>query len=185
MDWQLDGRISLEKDKSQDDKEQSADARVLTRRLRLYNPQNAFLELYIVLLSKTSKIRSSPTFLGREIGRSHADVARMRQWIDNCENQYGTLCQSLYDPSLFEPIPDSQGILRFLDLDQKCLVTATPEMKYATLSYIWGGQLPLKLERNSLHSLSQKGALDSFSARFSRTIQHALILLKRLGYRYF
>jgi hypothetical protein len=52
MDWQLDGRISLEKDKSQDDKEQSADARVLTRRLRLFNPQNAFPELYIVLLSK-------------------------------------------------------------------------------------------------------------------------------------
>jgi hypothetical protein len=57
-------------------------------------------------------------------------------------------------------------------------------MKYATLSYIWGSQPPFRLELNSLHSLSQKGALDSYLARFSRTIQHAIILLKRLGYRY-
>ena len=154
MDWQLDGRISREKDKSQDDKEQPAEARVLTRRLRLFNPQNAFPELCIVLLSKHNENRPSPTFLGRKIGRSHADVARMRQWIDTCENHHGTLCQSLDDSSLFDPISGSQGILRFLDLDQKCLVTATPEMKHATLSYIWGGQLPFRLVRNSLHSLS-------------------------------
>jgi hypothetical protein len=99
MDWQLDSRVSLEKDKSQDDKKQSAEVRVLTRRLRLFNPQNAFPELYIVLHSKKSENRPSPTFLGRKIGRYHADVARTRQWIDTCENHYGTLCQSLYDPS--------------------------------------------------------------------------------------
>jgi hypothetical protein len=109
---------------------------------------------------KKSENRPSPTFLGRKIGRYHADVARMRQWIDTCENHHGTLCQSLYDPSLFDPTSDSQGILRFFDLDQKCLVTATPEMKYATLSYIWGSQLRFRLERNSRHSLSQKGALE-------------------------
>jgi hypothetical protein len=184
MDWQLDGRISLEKDKSQDDKEQSAEARVLTRRLQLFNPQNAFPELYIVLFSKDSENRPSPTFLGRKIGRYHADVARMRQWIDTCENHHGTLCQSLDDSSLFDPISGSQGILRFLDLDQNRLVTATPEMKYATLSYIWGGDISYKLQRDSVHSLSSKGASERFLDHFPRTIQHAILLLKRLGYRY-
>ncbi len=86
--------------------------------------------------------------------------------------------------SLFDPVSVLHGILRFVDVDQSRLVVATSDMKYVTLSYIWGVGLLHLLRGLSLDRFSSKEGFASVLQRLPRTIYQSIELVNRLGYRY-
>ncbi|KAH7078130.1 heterokaryon incompatibility protein-domain-containing protein [Paraphoma chrysanthemicola] len=88
---------------------------------------------------------------------SRLNYARLKVWLQNCERNHGTHCNAQSQPI--------KG-MRLIDCDHMTIVAAEPSWNWVALSYVWGG------------------ADTSEFPRTPQTITDAMIVTRKLGYRY-
>ncbi|KAJ3507832.1 hypothetical protein NLJ89_g6081 [Agrocybe chaxingu] len=110
--------------------------------------------------------------------------ALMRKWLQLCETHHAETCS----PVLVLRTPNNTSgleLLRVIDVQDHCIVEATPDTRYIALSYVWGAVIPeVRLLKDSIATLSAKGGLLAVRDRLPRTIIDAIYLVGVLGERY-
>lgn len=99
---------------------------------------------------------------------------KLRRWLSSCSQEdHGHIAQ-----------PSAQRYLDtwLIDVEDRCLKPMTQDSEYAALSYVWGGDQPVLLQRNTL-ALQQTGAFDNATA-CSQTIRDAMQVCHNVGIRY-
>ncbi|KAL2070009.1 hypothetical protein VTL71DRAFT_14689 [Oculimacula yallundae] len=126
-------------------------------------------------------VRYSPCYqLGRVCDPHKLDYSVLKSWIACCEESHGHHCS-------VSPIADCLGPthpVKYIDLEQSCLVDFPETPKYAALSYVWGGADTLMTTKNNLEELSQPGAFVIRTDQIPKTIQDAMALTRAMGVRY-
>jgi hypothetical protein len=72
----------------------------------------------------------------------------------------------------------------FIDIPGKRLLSATTEVEYAALSYVWGEARQVLLDQEKRSILFALGGLNSFASALPRTIADAIELCESVGYEY-
>lgn len=117
------------------------------------------------------------------------DVETVRTWLRCCGSWHGGECshwakQQQQDVkgegvvAMFEPF------IRLIDLEEKCLVERGDLVQYVALSYVWGRVKVFKTLEVDIDNLKIPGGVEKRWSEFPRSIQDAMTLAKRLGYRY-
>lgn len=148
--------------------------------MRIYNMNASFSEFYIIpVYDHADKITSSG-FLGRLVEERQADPSRPQEWLKTCEDHHGSICQSLYHQH--NPSEQPGAKIRLIDVNQMCLVKATMEAKFITLSHVWGAVPFLRLLRKNYLALHEIQEL--LFKELPRTFQDVIQFVRQLGYHY-
>ncbi|PMD31096.1 HET-domain-containing protein [Hyaloscypha variabilis F] len=114
-----------------------------------------------LLVSEPAGIKGTIKFI-----RENLDVAsfdRIKKWIDLCRNSHTKVC-SIKEQSTVTGI-------KLIDCDTN-IISPGSEHHYVALSYVWG------------HVLEKSEDPERLPTRLPDTIKDAIIVTKRLGYRY-
>ncbi|KAK8099624.1 HET-domain-containing protein [Apiospora kogelbergensis] len=115
--------------------------------------------------------------LGRQLDAQFIDIELLTHWKKTCTEHHGNKC--------LEKMTILAHPLSFLiDTQQMCLVPATPDMAYVTLSYVWGQVRMLKTTQENVADLQKPDALQKLGSQVPRTIRDAIGLVPLLGERY-
>jgi Heterokaryon incompatibility protein (HET) len=101
------------------------------------------------------------------------------RWLRTCEDSHER-CGARTWHSLLEPL----SRLRFIDVDDECLVESSGEERFIALSYVWGQTPMFKTTLEHKSHLHSNGGLRKFSHEVSRTVRDAIQVTKALGERY-
>jgi hypothetical protein len=104
------------------------------------------------------------------------DYALLRQWKDNCICLHGKKCGS---PHRVRELPSP---LRLIDVHKRCIVETIHDVKWLTLSYVWGIGKDMSLQLHNLAEFKQPGFLDQ--AGVPRTLLDAMEVTRELGETY-
>ncbi|KAK5663275.1 hypothetical protein OQA88_3702 [Cercophora sp. LCS_1] len=132
-------------------------------------------------------------FLGRELHDHTEKQDLIKSWLDTCVTEHGQECRythgteaefrSLVDESYF-------GVIDVVDMQLKSLPLGSdgkPE-PFVTLSYVWGQENPddepYVTDRVNIMTRIGRGGLEGTFNKLPRTLQDAIKLVARLGYRY-
>ncbi|XHF98560.1 hypothetical protein AWENTII_002109 [Aspergillus wentii] len=131
-------------------------------------------------------------FLGRGFGDRKEKQALIKSWIDLCLKDHGEVCcdnhgthrefKKLIGETYF-------GVIDVADMQLKSLPVkdGTPE-PYIALSYVWGRKAqeepPYVTTRLNVMTHILHGGIETAWDKLPRTIQDAILLVSRLGYRY-
>lgn len=110
---------------------------------------------------------SRDTFPGRKWTNSRfvepmVDMSMVRKALDYCLRDHHSVCQVKPAPGL--------DVISLIDVHQRKIVPYQADRKYAALSYVWGGVMPIK------------GALET--RKLPQTLEDALMVTKELGLQY-
>lgn len=118
-----------------------------------------------------------------KVDSPHIDVARLRTWLDICDESHHGRCHNLPGWQAVDPLKE----LLLIDVEQGCLVQRPGTTKYFALSYLWG-YIPdiLETKISNVEDLKQKGAFTSKSSIFPipQTIRDSITLVRTLGERF-
>ncbi|KAI0909259.1 HET-domain-containing protein [Ustulina deusta] len=103
------------------------------------------------------------------------DFKRVRAWMDKCKEDHGEHCirprrPAHSDKSVQDSYPEL-GLLRFIDVQDQCVVETLDIYPYVALSYVWGSAVNLR-------------ALERHKGLIPRTISDAMALAQKIGERY-
>ena len=131
---------------------------------------------------------SNPSFLARKVATPQLDLCQVQRWLSLCESHHGSLCDGNHKLRSF------RDKLRFIDIELNNLVSVDSmtelekeNIRYVTLSYVWGKNILFRTLLNNEVELHQPGSLNQHSPetpRLSRTIRDGILLAKSLGFRY-
>ena len=113
-----------------------------------YKQKNVVLLLFSICGDKNSQIQEHLD----KIRPRTFDVGELESWLNRCNNghrQYSTRDDLLALPS---------GS-RLIDVKRGCIITAKSDPIYCALSYVWGGENQLTLNKQNLTRLEKEGAL--------------------------
>lgn len=115
---------------------------------------------------------------GELIDPSRIAIEKVKTWISVCDQHE---CR----PSLNEltRMPE----LLVIDVIEECITTFSPSKPncgYFALSYVWGSGKAFLLTQKNYSVLRSKGSLRQFWDRIPLTIRDAMVLTKRLDFRY-
>lgn len=79
---------------------------------------------------------------------------------------------------------NSSRNLRFIDVEQHCIVVGPWHTLYVALSYVWGGACQFRLLKANKADLATPGFLLNVINLVPKTIQDTIDLVHRLGSRY-
>ncbi|KAF9561790.1 HET-domain-containing protein [Agrocybe pediades] len=138
---------------------------------------------YIAFLNAATT--STPLGSARQV-EAQVNPALVARWLDLCEKNHGKMCSPRPGPLLTPENQIGLATFRVVDVIDLCLVDATPETRYITLSYVWGdGFEPgIKLTRANADSLYEKGAFRVNEGKLPVTIKHAMEMVRKMGQRY-
>ncbi|KAH8801433.1 heterokaryon incompatibility protein-domain-containing protein [Xylogone sp. PMI_703] len=109
------------------------------------------------------------------------DLRWVQRWMDICKTDHGIACESA-DISSKHTLKK----IRFVDVEQMCIVTLEDsylsDQQYIALSYVWGGEQKLKLERKNKDDMAKPNVLAT--KHLPQTIEDAVLLTKSLKFRY-
>lgn len=112
------------------------------------------------------------------------NVPRLQSWLNTCVNSHGISCNQ----SVVTGLRRSINTIMLIDVEMNCLITASVGVKYAALSYVWGGPgvVMLQTSKNNLASLLRPGSLSTDSALGSvpKTVRDAMSLVRALKVKY-
>ena len=91
--------------------------------------------------------------LGRVCDPERLDYSMLKKWIACCEESHDFCTASALSTHLGPTTP-----VKYIDLEQSCLVAFSTAPRYAALSYVWGRVPTLMTMQNNLEELSQPGA---------------------------
>ena len=117
--------------------------------------------------------------LGRVCDPERLDYYMLKKWIACCEESHDFCTASALSTHLGPTTP-----VKYIDLEQSCLVAFSTAPRYAALSYVWGRVPTLMTMQNNLEELSQPGAFTKKPDQIPRTIRDAMFLTRELGIRY-
>ncbi|KAF9884823.1 hypothetical protein FE257_001239 [Aspergillus nanangensis] len=195
LTWELHGREPLRKGDGFINK---------TRRIRLNwneKPGNQ-QEVYLMLVAPqdplrpnsdaSAKYQKNNHFLGRGFGDQKEKQALIKSWIDLCVEGH-ELCRDNHGTkeAFMDLIKETYfGVIDVADMQLKSLpmgANRTPE-PYVALSYVWGRKAqhdpPYMTTRRTVMTHILHGGLETAWERLPRTIQDAMLIVSRLGYRY-
>lgn len=111
---------------------------------------------------------------------SKIDVNVVRRWISSCCHHHQDKCNS----AMWQNIHD----LRMIDILEGCVVSIAHKIDYCALSYCWGHENRVrprfKLTSKTISYLEQPGVLGKLASKLPQTVQDAMTITERLGYRY-
>ncbi|KAF6838242.1 heterokaryon incompatibility protein [Colletotrichum plurivorum] len=114
--------------------------------------------------------------LGRPLDRDFVDPELLKQWQSTCSKHQSTCFERLTTLSC--------PLTYLIDTERECLVSATPDMAYAVLSYVWGGITMLETTRANLDIFLEPGALRRLEHDIPATVRDSIKLVPLLGERY-
>lgn len=92
----------------------------------------------IQVRSTSSLIREpGTTFHGRILDPYRANIQLAREWIDECKQGHGDLCERASRGDDVVPVGLAPRNLRVINVNSMCLVWLPAEAKYVALSYCW------------------------------------------------
>ncbi|KAG6330062.1 hypothetical protein ID866_9026, partial [Astraeus odoratus] len=147
---------------------------------RTLEASNADLLPQIQLLDEDShKFRRTRDLHGRRMADT-VDVELVKRWIQLCEREHGSACESVWWKDDDGGLPD---FVRMVDVQQMALVTASPGCRYVALSYVWGGPgYEYWTTMGNVNARSCPGGMSN--CVLPMTIRDAIHLVQRLGERY-
>ncbi|PMD38763.1 HET-domain-containing protein [Hyaloscypha variabilis F] len=108
------------------------------------------------------------------------DLSLLMKWNDWCQQHHGDDCEHpLNQYRLAESTPTW-----LIDVQNRCLIPGTPDMRYVTLSYKWGETERPRLEKTSLPELQKPNSLAQMGHQIPETIRNAIDLARLLGEDY-
>ncbi|KAH7346850.1 heterokaryon incompatibility protein-domain-containing protein [Rhexocercosporidium sp. MPI-PUGE-AT-0058] len=117
--------------------------------------------------------------VGRFCDPAKIDYSIIKKWIACCEETH-EICSAIPLSATLGPMTP----IKYIDLEQSCLVAFSEAPRYVALSYVWGRVPTLMTMRNNLEELSQPGAFTGKMNQIPQTIQDAMSLTMALGIRY-
>ena len=140
----------------------------------------------------TSRWERETHFLGREFGDQKEKQALIKSWLDLCVQEHSEECRDRHGTEMEfkELIKETYfGVIDVADMQLKALPIrkGMPEL-YVALSYVWGRKAhdepPYVTTRANVMTHILHGGLETAWDKLPRTIQDAILLVSRLGYRY-
>ena len=126
--------------------------------------------------NKTCQSHRDGLFRARHLNPHQINMDLVSRWLSLCKE-----CHDGCKPNALDTLPSFR--FRVVDVLKGCVVDAPPDCEYVALSYVWGNVNQLRLTSNTLHALSQDGALHGrFQA--ATTIQDAIELCRSMGIQY-
>lgn len=112
---------------------------------------------------------------------TYFDSQLARQWITRCQNLHGEGCCPKNKVSL----PGLHSIL-LIDVEDWCIVKATPEARYVALSYCWGQTAAVCALKDNIAALKTPGSLSpaTTSYKLPPTVMDAMVFTREVGERY-
>lgn len=198
LTWEIDGREAAEDHQHVN----------LTRRLRVRWTEiaGATQDVYLVLVAPKSprQINSdayaafgkNTHFLGRGLIEPNEKQSLIKSWIDLCVKGHGkdtSDCHTTHGSAA-----DFKGLIKgthfgVIDVVDMCLKELPLDSKgnperYVALSYVWGKRPPgeevYKTVMSNVLLHIRHGGIEKMWNQLPRTIQHAILLVSRLGERY-
>jgi hypothetical protein len=176
-----------------------------TRRIRLTWIEKAGYtqDIYLILVAQedhlqrpsdaTAKSTQMANGLGRELGHQKENHALIKSWLDHCIIEHnGECCNSHGADNEFEELIEETyfGVIDVVDMQLKSLPRGDNDKPepFIALSYVWGQKShdkPLYVtSRLNIMDRITHGGLRTAWDQLPRTIQDAITLVGRLGYRY-
>jgi hypothetical protein len=119
----------------------------------------------------------SPVHNAKIINGTQIDRARIRKWLELCQNLHRHTCSAPLQAGPAAPA-------RVIDVSNQCVAPAHGHCRYVALSYVWGSVPTLSLVKNNMEALMSPGSLRSMRQHIPRTITDAMDLVSILGERY-
>ncbi|KAI1310606.1 HET-domain-containing protein [Xylaria venustula] len=123
--------------------------------------------------------------LVRAVDREKIDFSIVGNWLSMCEKIHGDACRKRPGMDDFPVHPATiLNEFRLIDVEQQRLIRATPDNKYAALSYVWGQAKVLRAGMANIKSLEKPRAFDKPELSPPQTIKDAIHATKAIGLRY-
>ncbi|KAF4456148.1 Heterokaryon incompatibility [Fusarium austroafricanum] len=131
-------------------------------------------------------LSTNPVLTGSAMGRGRPydlegyNVSLIRRWIERCDKHHGSTCSPKYRDDL---LPKAK--LSFIDVEELCIVTPNEPVRYAALSYVWGGVVVPVAKKANITSLRVPGAFPKGGClALPATIHDAVRLCANIGIQY-
>ncbi|KAH7319602.1 heterokaryon incompatibility [Stachybotrys elegans] len=132
-----------------------------------------------MFLSTNPILATNPMGRGRPYDRDSYNTSLFKRWIKRCDEHHQSTCSGKYEKFL---LPEET--LTFIDVEERCIVTPETPVRYAALSYVWGGaKVPLSTKANVPY-LRLPGAFLAGGMELPATINDAVRLCASIGIRY-
>ena len=120
--------------------------------------------------------------VGRLFSPQLININLLHKWISCCYTSHGEHCHNVESPNLPRPLHQ----IYLIDVEERCLVSASMESRYIALSYVWGDIETLQTNKSNLMHLKKRRSIggDLGNLKISNTIKDALQLVALLGERY-
>jgi len=112
-------------------------------------------------------------------------LSLIRTWVSQCETTH--LCGALKPAAGSNIAATFPGlhVLRFIDVDNACVVEVAEIVPYTALSYVWGAVPHMRLTKANRAKLLEPGCLQAAGITpLPKTIDDAITLTRLLGRRY-
>lgn len=137
----------------------------------------------IQLLSTNSLIHGPRAiFHGRIVDPDRTNVQLAREWIDECEQGHGDLCETAGGRDDLAYARLAPRNLRVIDVNSMCLVFLPAEARYAALSYCWAQSTRhFTTTMSNVARLQACGGISSVWDELPGTIQDAIEFVREIG----
>jgi len=109
-------------------------------------------------------------------------IPHIKKWLTQCDEIHKNCVLTPRDTHI-TALAGLQ-VLRLIDVDSNCLHETTDCPPYVALSYVWGSVPTLKLTKASRPKLIRPNAITKIERWLPRTVNDAILLVRRLGFRY-
>jgi hypothetical protein len=104
----------------------------------------------------------------------------IKKWLHLCHSAHGAHCEGTKDSA-----SGWNGPIWLIDVEDRCLVEASPEAEYVALSYVWGGDVSsASTTRSNVDVLQIRNGLYDQITDLPQVIIEAIELVKSLSMRY-
>lgn len=156
------------------------------RKVTTEDPNRSFLDDAAVINIATPSAETigvSIQFCGRIKSQIRASMNLVKNWLEECINMYGALCEKPGLSHDYETITPYD--LRVINVQYTRLVILPPASKYLALSYCWGSSSRhFTLSKSKLTELEERNYLQNIFSSLSSTIQGSIHYMRELGERF-
>ncbi|PMD13246.1 HET-domain-containing protein [Hyaloscypha hepaticicola] len=138
----------------------------------------------IAPVHKKNPLWSEQGFI-RPVLQGQVNINQVMGWISACNAQHSDKCtgKAAQTGKPVKSVFPGLEVLRFIDVDKRCLVERHDTPSYITLSYVWGKASKFRLTGANKESLMNPDGFSHAWELLPRTIRDAVDFASRLGER--
>jgi len=140
---------------------------------RGYNPHRLLIYPLINETEPRAKDLPLPCVAYRQLN-DYVDNSLLAGWLETCDIVHN----HIVTPTP-EPRPSLPG-LRLIDVQNRCIVSGDPRLRYAALSYTWGLHEQYCLVQDNVAVLSEAGSLTKFAESLGQVVHDAITVCTNL-----